>query len=164
MSSPSHLVVLSIYLYTNKSPHQLASRLHARRMGLEFHPRLVRCVINRRYLLFSQALPGMPLTTMLDAFTNTFARRRREVDSDDERAEKEPKRRRIDDASRERPRSLVDTYIPEDTYSLQHSWTRPEKDSYIPDYSSERSRHDRMDVDDRRLGERDMEPIRNPGP
>jgi hypothetical protein len=57
----------------------------------------------------------------------------------------------------------VDTYIPEDTYTLQHSWTRPEKDTYIPDYSSERSRHDRMDVDDRRLGERSMEPIRNPG-
>lgn len=164
MSSPSHLVVLSIYFYTNKSHHQLASRLHTRRMGLRFHPRLARHVINRRYLLFRQTLQGMPLTTTLDSSTNTFARRRREVDSDDERAEKEPKRRRLDDASRERPRSLADTYIPEDSYALQHSWTRPEKDSYIPDYSSERSRHDRMDVDDRRVGERGIEPIRNPGP
>jgi len=161
---PSPLAVLSIYLYTNKSLHQLASRLHTRRMGLGLHPRLARRVINKRYLLFSQALPGMPLTIVLDSSTNTPARRRREVGSDDERAEKEPKRRRLDDASRERPRSLVDTYIPEDTYALQHSRTRPEKDSYIPDYSGERSRHDRMDVDDRRLGERGIEPIRNPGP
>lgn len=164
MSSPSRRVVLSIYLYTNKSPHQLASRLHTRRMGAEFHPRLARCVIKERCLLFSRPLQGMPLTTKLDSSANTFARRHREADSDDERAEKEPKRRRLDDASRDRPQALVDTYIPEDTYALQHSWTRSEKDSYIPDYSSERSRHDRMDVDDRRPGERNMEPIRNPGP
>ena len=164
MSSPSHRVVLSIYLYTNKSPHQLASRLHIRRMGNGFHPRPVRCVIKGRYLLFSQTLQGMPLTTTLDSSTNAFARRHREVDSDDERAEKEPKRRRLDNASRDRPTSHADTYIPEDTYTLQHSWTRSEKDSYIPDYNSERSRHDRMDVDDRRPSERNMEPIRNPGP
>lgn len=93
----------------------------------------------------------------------TLARRHREVDSEDERLEKEPKRRRLDDASRDRPRSLADTYIPEDIHTSQHPWTRPEKDTYIPDYSSERSRRDRMDVDDRRPGERGMEPIRNPG-
>jgi len=105
----------------------------------------------------------MGLTTKLGSLTNTFARRYREVDSEDERAEKEPKRRRLDDTSRDRPRPPVDTYIPEDTYTLQHPWTRPEKDTYIPDYSSDRSRHDRMDVDERRLGDRGMEPIRNPG-
>jgi len=132
-------------------------------MGLEFHPQLARRVIKRRCPLFSQPLQGMRLAIKLDSFTNTFARRHREVDSDDERAEKEPKRRRLDDASRDRPRPLVDTYIPEDTYTSQHSWTRSEKDTYIPDYSSERSRHDRMDIDNRRLGERGMETIRNPG-
>jgi len=132
-------------------------------MGFGFHPRLARCVIKRSCLLFSQPLRGVPLATNLDFSTNTFTRRHREIDSDDERAEKEPKRRRLDDASRDRPRPLVDTYVPEDTYALQHSWIRPEKDTYIPDYSSERPRHDRMDVDDRRLGERDIEPIRNPG-
>ena len=132
-------------------------------MGLEFHPRLAQRVIKRRCPLFDQPLQGMRLAIRPDSFTNTFARRHREVDSDDERAEKEPKRRRLDDASRDRPRPHVDTYIPEDTHTSQHSWTRPEKDTYIPDYSSERSRHDRMDIDNRRLGERGMEPIRNPG-
>jgi hypothetical protein len=99
----------------------------------------------------------MRLTVKLPLSINTFSRRHREVDSEDERAEKEPKRRKLDDASRDRTRPLMDTH------AFQRPWTRPEKDTYIPEYSEERSRHDRMDVDDRRLGERGMEPIRNPG-
>jgi hypothetical protein len=105
----------------------------------------------------------MRLITKLTPSTNTSIRRHREVDSEDERTEKEPKRRRLEDPSRDRPRPLMDTYISEDTYTSKHSWTRPEKDTYIPDYSNERSRHNRMDLDDRRFGERGMEPIRNPG-
>ena len=132
-------------------------------MGPEFHRRLAQRVIKRRCPLFGRPLQGVRLAIKLDSSTNNFARRHREADSDDERAEKEPKRRRLDDASRDRPRPHVDTYIPESTYTSPHSWTRPEKDTYIPDYSSERLRHDRMDVDNRRLGERNMEPIRNPG-